>query len=205
MAGTRSTRLALFAALALLIAPASASADGDPASDVLLTSDAFYPYKPVSSKLVRALDDTISRASAAGFPIKVALIGARTDLGSVPGLFGHPQQYATFLRTEISFNSKPRLLVVMPQGFGLAGAGPMSAVSSIKTESGGGSDALARAAVSAVAALARHAGHPFKPAAVPGSSGGNSRGSSALLIFGGPVALVARVAAVAVFTRRRRG
>lgn len=198
----RSTRLAVVAVLVLLVAPASAAADGDPASDVLLTTDAFYPYRPVSTKLVHALDDTISRARAAGFPIKVAVIAERSDLGAVPGLFGHPQQYAEFLRTEISFNTKPRLLVVMPQGFGLAGAGPMSAVSSIKVESGGGSDGLARTAVRAVGALARHAGHPYTPVPIP--SGGHSRGSSALLIFGGPIALVALVTAGAVFIRRRR-
>ena len=188
--------------LALLGVPASAAADGDPASDVLLTTDAFYPYRPVSTKLVHALDTTIARAHAAGFPIKVALIGERSDLGAVPGLLGHPQQYAQFLRTEISFNSKPRLLVVMPQGLGLAGAGPVSAVSSVEVESKGGSDGLARTAVRAVESLARNAGHPFKPVAV--SSGGRSRGSSALLIFGGPVVLVALVAVAAVLVRRRR-
>jgi hypothetical protein len=202
MASIRSTRQALVAVLALLGVPASAAADGDPASDVLLTTDAFYPYRPVSTKLVHALDATIARARAAGFPIKVALIGERSDLGAVPGLFGHPQQYAEFLRTEISFNSKPRLLVVMPQGFGLAGAGPTSAVSSIDVESAGGSDGLARTAVRAVQALARHAGHPFRPVAIPSS--GRSRGNSALLVFGGPVLLVALVAAVAVLIRRRR-
>jgi hypothetical protein len=203
MAGNRSRRLALVAALALLGMPASAAADGDPASDVLLTTDAFYPYRPVSTKLVHALDATIARAHAAGFPIKVALIGERSDLGSVPGLLGHPQQYAKFLLTEISFNSKPRLLVVMPQGLGLAGAGPVSAISSVDVESTGGSDGLARTAVRAVQALAQHAGHPFKPVAVPSS--GRARGTaSALVVFGGPVLLVALVAGVAVFVRRRR-
>jgi hypothetical protein len=202
MASTRSNRLALVVVLALLGMPASAAADGDPASDVLLTTDAFYPYRPVSTKLVRALDATVARARAAGFPIKVALIRERSDLGAVPGMLGHPQQYAEFLRTEISFNGKPRLLVVMQQGFGNAGAGPASALSSIEVESGGGSDGLARTAVRAVQALARDAGHPFKPVAV--QAGGRSRGSSALLIFGGPVVLVALVAAATVLVRRHR-
>jgi hypothetical protein len=202
MAATRSSKLALVALLALLGTPVGATADGDPASDVLLTTDAFYPYRPVSTKLVRALDATIARSRAAGFPIKVALIGERSDLGTVPGLLGHPQQYAEFLRTEISFNSKPRLLVVMPQGLGLAGAGPVSAVSSVEVESKGGSDGLARTAVRAVQTLARQAGHPFKP--VAGASAGRSGKSSPLLIFGGPVVLVGLVAAAAFLIRRRR-
>jgi hypothetical protein len=196
------TRLALVAALALLGMPAGAAADGDPASDVLLTTDSFYPYKQVSRKLVEALDKTVARSRAAGFPIKVALIAERTDLGTVPGMLGHPQQYSQFLHPEISFNSNPRLLVVMAKGFGLVNAGPASAIASLTPDSGGGSDALARAAIRAVELLARKAGHPFAPVAVP--AGGGSGGTPVLLVFGGPVALVALVAGVALLMRSRR-
>jgi len=38
-------------------------------------------------------------------------VGSATDLGGVPNLFGHPQAYATFLDSEISFNRPQPLLV----------------------------------------------------------------------------------------------
>ena len=44
-----------------------------------------------------------AKAKAEGFPVKVALIAAPTDLGVIPDLFGKPQPYAQFLDQEISF------------------------------------------------------------------------------------------------------
>ena len=108
------------ATLAIVLAPASALADGDPASDVLIGENVYYPYSPaVSTSLQRRLNRETAAAARAHFPIKVALIATPADLGAIPTLFGKPQQYAHFLEQEISFlNIKPLLLVVMPNGYG---------------------------------------------------------------------------------------
>jgi hypothetical protein len=204
----RSTRLAaLLVALALLAVPPAALADGDPASDILLIQDTFLPYQPkVSPNVAAAVKQAAARAKAAGFPLKVAVIGSATDLGAVPDLFGKPQKYADFLDQEISFNKKMLLLVVMPQGFGISAAGPPSALAGLRVPGAGGVDALARAALPAIGALAAHAGHPIVLPVV-GSSGGSggSGGTSPVLTFGAPLAVVLLVAAGAGFARARRG
>src|SRR5580658_2765931 len=103
MMALRSTSLAvLVAGLVLLVGPGRASADGDPASDVLLIANVFYPYQEtVSNNLIAALNLTTARAHTAKFPIRVAIIATPADLGAIPELFGKPQQYANFLDREI--------------------------------------------------------------------------------------------------------
>ncbi len=105
--------------VALLLAPL-ARADGDPASDWLLTQPAFTSYdksvsKAEAAKLVAMLTD----AKAKGFPLKVAVIVSPYDLGAVPVLYKRPQTYAKFLGQEIYFVTKDELLVVMPNGYGI--------------------------------------------------------------------------------------
>src|SRR3712207_4338474 len=113
--------LALAATLATLAVPATALADGDPASDVLLVQDVYSPYQPKIPKPVSdALNATLKKARAAGYPLKVAIIATKNDLGSVPQFFARPQPYAQFLEREIAFNQKVPLLIVMPNGFGSA-------------------------------------------------------------------------------------
>ena len=108
---------------ALSLAPA-ALADGDPASDVLLGENVFYPYSPqVTPALQRTLNTETAAAKKAGFPLKVALIAGPVDLGVIPDLFDKPQKYADFLDQEISFQRKQPLLVVMPAGYGVSGVG----------------------------------------------------------------------------------
>jgi hypothetical protein len=204
----RSTRLAaVLVALALLAVPPAALADGDPASDILLIQDTFLPYQPkVSPNVAAAVKQAAARAKAAGFPLKVAVIGSATDLGAVPDLFGKPQKYADFLDQEISFNKKMLLLVVMPQGFGISAAGPPSALAGLRVPGAGGVDALARAALPAIGALAAHAGHPIVLPAIGSASGsGGGGGTSPVLTFGAPLAVVLLVAAGAGFARARRG
>src|SRR4030088_2524992 len=102
--------------------PASAIADGDPASDVLLGENVFYPYSPpVSATLQKTLNAETAAAAKAHVPIKVALIASPVDLGVIPGVFGKPQAYAQFLDQEISFQKKQPLLVVMSTGYGVQG------------------------------------------------------------------------------------
>jgi hypothetical protein len=189
--------LAVLAALALV--PAGALADGDPASDVLLGENVFYPYSPpVSGALQQSLNQATAAAKKAGFPIKVALIASPVDLGVIPDLFGKPQKYADFLVQEISFQTKQQLLVVMPAGFGSAGLGgaATAAVAKLTPPSGKTSDDLARAALPVISKLAAAAGHPISG----GSPGGGGAGSTVLLI----ALIVAALAVAAVLLALRR-
>ncbi len=199
-------------ALALLgsaLGPAAALADGDPASDVLLGENVFYPYSPpVSAPLQHTLDAAAAAARRAGYPIKVALIGSPVDLGVIPDLFGQPQKYADFLDQEISGQTKQPLLVVMAAGYGTQGldARSRAVVAGLPHPAGGSSNQLAAAAIHAVAKLAAAAGHPIS--GVPGvttASGAGSGGSSAatILIVVGAVVIVLVVIGLLV-TRRRR-
>ncbi len=199
--------LALAALLLLLNAPL-ASADGDPASDVLLGENVFYPYTPaVSPALQKALNKETAAAKAAGFPLKVALIASPVDLGVIPDLFGQPQKYAAFLDQEISFRAKQPLLVVMPAGYGVEGlsARAKTAVASLAKPAGKTSDDLAQAAITAVAKLADASGHPLKGAAAPQSSSHSSGGgSSSVLLIALVAAALLIAAALGAMTLRRR-
>ena len=193
----------LIAWLAALAFPAAALADADPASDVLLGAPVFYPYQPpVPASLQKQLNAEVTAAGRAHFPLKIALISSPVDLGALPTMFAMPQQYATFLDQEISFNSKQPLLVVMANGYGSAGLPPASeaAVSSLPKPSGKTGEALAQAALAAVPKLAEAAGHKVPNATAGGS--GSSGGSSGLLIA--IVAVVAALTAGAVVLVRRR-
>ena len=148
---------------ARVLAPAPAAlADGDPASDVLLGENVFYPYSPsVSATVQKSLNALTAAAKRSGFPVKVALIGSPVDLGVIPDLFGKPQKYAEFLDQEISFRTKQPLLVVMPAGYGVQGMSPKatSVVASL-AKPPAGKDGLATAAAVAVTKLAAASGHP---------------------------------------------
>ena len=109
---------ALAAAAALLAVPA-ARANGDPASDVLLTQKVFFPVDaPLPDSDRDALEKTVDEANARGYPIRVALIPFTSDLGTAVSLWRHPQDYSRFLGAELAFVYAKRLLVVQPSGFG---------------------------------------------------------------------------------------
>jgi len=203
---TGLARTLLAALLSGLLVCSAALADADPASDVLLGENVFYPYSPpVSASVEKALNAETASAARAHFPIKVALIGSPVDLGAIPVLFGKPQQYAKFLGQEISFNGPQPLLVVMPSGYGVSGLDPAatSAAASLAKPAGSQSDDLARAAIAAVARLAAASGHPIAGVAATGASGANGSGSSVLAVA--IIALVAVVTAGALVALRRRG
>jgi hypothetical protein len=204
----RALRRALLAALAgVLVLCPLAGADGDPASDVLLGQNVFYPYAPpVSNGLQKTLNAATSAAAHARFHIKVALIGGPTDLGVVPELFGKPQTYADFLDRELQLflGPHPPLLVVMPNGYGVRGMPPAgeAAAASLAKPTGAQTNDLARAAIVGVRKLAAAAGHPL-PGTVDssGATAGGGGGSPWTVIV---VALAAVALAGAVlFTRRR--
>jgi hypothetical protein len=116
----RAAALFLILLIGALTAPALARADGDPASDVLIKEQAFYPYQlklPAAS--TKALTETLKRAKEQGFPIRVAMIANQFDLGSAGLLYRKPQPYAQFLAQELAMFNSDWLLVVMPNGYGL--------------------------------------------------------------------------------------
>jgi hypothetical protein len=205
-------RAALLALAVLALAPAAAPADGDPASDVLLAQDVYYPYAPkVSPQLTTALNALMKRVRKAGYPMKVALIEAPSDLGAYPNLFGDTQSYANLLAKEIAFNSRPHLLVVMPSGFAgdNLGAKVDSALNGIEIDQAAKSDGLTKAALAAAARIATANGHPTPvppeaKAAVPASKSSSKRSTPSLLVYGGPVLLVLIAVGVLLVVSRRR-
>ena len=111
--------LALLVALVLL-APAIALADGDPASDYLTTKQVFVTSQSgPESAPARRLLDVVGAANREGFAIRVAVISTDYDLGSITELWHKPRIYARFLGIELSLTYNERLLVVMPNGFGI--------------------------------------------------------------------------------------
>lgn len=200
-------RRAVAVLLALVLAgaalPAVGGADGDPASDVLLGENVFYPYTPAVAPAVAAkLNGETDAAGRAGFPIKVALIGSPTDLGVVPSVFGHPQQYADFLYREITFAGATHLLVVMAAGYGVQGVRPtmVAATRTMAKPAGPGSTALAQAAIAVVAKMASAAGHPLPGTVAARDTAGRGDRTvllvalvvAAVLVSGGLIGLRAR-------------
>ncbi len=195
--------LALVAALGWVGAPPVA-ADADPASDILLGAPAFYPYQPaVSTPLQSQLEHELALLKARGLNLKVAIIGSPVDLGALPTMFGKPQTYANFLAQEISFSGPQPLLVVMPAGFGLAHAGPPSALSGLKVDSAQQSNGLARSAILAVQRIARANGKPIPTGSASSGAGRSGGGTSKLVTFGVPAVLVVLAAGAAWLLRRR--
>jgi hypothetical protein len=198
--------LAVLVALALpLLTAGPAAADADPASDILLGSQVFYPYQPaVSAALQRQLEQKLSGLKANGMNLKVAIIQSPVDLGALPSIFGKPQQYAEFLDREISFSRPQPLLVVMPNGFGLVHAGPLSSVAGLKIDKAQKSNGLAAAAVQAVDRIAKANGKSTTGGSgASSSSSGGGGGTSPVIIFGIPI-LVILLAVGAVLVLRRR-
>ncbi len=143
-----------------------ALADGDPASDVLLSQNVFLPEGQTTPATLVSRLDALTRAAdrAGGRPIKVALIAAPTDLGSVTALWGQPTKYARFLSLELEFVTRAPVLIVMPQGIGYARAGktiPPRRLTGLTV--GIGPAGLAETAITSINRLDPH----LKPAPVP--------------------------------------
>jgi hypothetical protein len=202
--GAGCSRLtATLVALLLLAYPVTARADADPASDFLLAQDAFYPYLPrVPPQLEATLNGLLVAAARARLPLKVAIIGSPLDLGAIPNFFGHPQPYAEFLEREISFSGPQPLLVVMPAGFGVAGAGPRSALADVSIDSSERTYGLTRSAILAVVALARADGRQLALPRIPAPP--NPQGGVPSAVVLGLPAAVLIVICLAVLRRRTR-
>lgn len=160
----------VFTALTIVAVPGAARADGDPASDVLVSRDAFVPLDAAATAGEEArLEAVVAAAARRGYPIRVALIASSSDLGSVTALWRQPQNYAEFLGQELSLAVHARVLVVMPNGFGLYAAGGQrrsELVALAGTGPAGSPARLATIAVTAVRNLAAATGHAVPAAAL---------------------------------------
>jgi hypothetical protein len=198
---------ALLATCAVAASPARAN--GDPASDYLITLPVFLPFESkVSDAAQNELTELLAAAKAKGFEVRVALIGTRRDLGAVPVLYGKPQRYADFLGQELVYYYKGVLLVVMPNGYGIYKNGaalPAEKAVLAKLPPPGSTDgnALAASASDAVHALARERGIALtvEPGATKSSSNRDRVQIVAGVILLCGVALAARL----LLSRRRKG
>ena len=182
-------RFLAIAAFALILA-AGAAADGDPASDTLYQQNAYVPYPAPPPADVTALKQATVHAYSRGYRVKVAVIATRLDLGAVPELFGKPDQYASFLGSELRGFYIGPLLIVMPAGFGIYDGGRPTAaeqrVLSTLSVRGSTASALTQTATAAVTKLAATGALRSKDILAPvvyavGSSG--RRGTSVTIRF----------------------
>ena len=196
-------RRALLALLLALVLAPSARADGDPASDILAPPwvRVYMTVTSRSPELERTLVATTQQVSDAGLPIKVAIIGSKTDLGAVPQLWGKPQTYARFLGAELRLNFHDTLLVVMPQGFGIDGPYPqargLAALAGIDPRRNPTPAGLTDAADQALRALAVAAGRPI------GDAGDDGEGLPVPLIAAAGMVVAAAATGVLVVRRKR--
>jgi hypothetical protein len=186
-----------------------ARADGDPASDVLLAANVFYPYEPpTSASLMNRLNGATTEAAKLGVPVKVAVIASPIDLGVIPQLLGRPQEYAAYLDQEISFGKRQPLLVVMADGYGTESlsTAAAAALARLPRPTAKTPDTLVSAAISAVARIASAEAHPLSgsaPASATGSRDG-STGTALVVVLVVLVGLTAAGTVVALTLRRRR-
>jgi hypothetical protein len=207
--------------LAACVVIPAAQADGDPASDYLLGLQSFVPpdagfsnadKERITQLLTGARQGTpIPGASPGGYTIRVAVIASRYDLGSVTILDKKPKQYAHFLSQELRFVYKKRLLVVMPNGYGIARNGKpdpteQRVLDRLPPPVAAHGPALAAATERAVRALAKNAGVRIAAVSIPAptsSSSGDTTTRDRLVIAAVAVALLC-AALFAVLYRRWR-
>jgi len=181
----------------------AARADGDPASDYLLTQRVFLPFTTkIDRNEVNRLDALLREADQKHFPIRVAMILSPSDLGTAFSLFGKPEKYSQFLGLELSFVYRGRLLVVMPNGYGYAVNGDPDPKASavLKKLPAPGRDATkeVRAAIVAVQNLAAASGLRLTVPKV-----GSSTGRDRLTIAAAATAGIALIAAIVLYRRRK--
>lgn len=190
----------------------SARADGDPASDVLATQSLFLPQDAgILVGQQGQLTGLLEAAARSGYPIRVAIIASRNDLGSVTELWRQPATYARFLGQELSLVYRGPVLVVMPDGYGFyRQAGPFPAAQSALAglrKPVGGTD-LGTATLTAVERLAAASGDPIpippETATATGGGGADTIPVIALAI-GAVLIAIAWTASVRVRPPRVRG
>jgi hypothetical protein len=199
-------RAVLLAAVAgALLSASVARANGDPASDYLLTQNVFLPFtQTIDQSQVKRLDALLKEANKQHYRIRVAIIGSPSDLGTAFSLFEKPQKYAEFLGLELSFVYRDRLLVVMPKGYGSSvnGDPDPKAAQVLKNLPPPGRNATkeVEAAIAAVQRLAAADGHHLE---VPRGDGG-STSRDRITIAAAATAGIALVAALVLYRRHKR-
>jgi hypothetical protein len=170
----------------------SAWADGDPASDVLASQALFLPQDAgVPAKQQAQLGALLGAAQRNGYQIRVAMIASPADLGSVTELWRQPRDYARFLGQELSLVYRGRLLVVMPNGYGLdqlssslgAEQSALAVLSAPGTE-------LGPATLSAVQHLAAASGHHLALPSAKAPSTARATDARPWIAFGAGGALI---------------
>ena len=195
---------ALLAAMVSLCIPPAASANGDPASDYLLTQSVFLPFNVTIDKSTNdRLNAVIRAADRAGFKIKATLILGPADLGTAFSLIYKPQRYAEFLGLELSFVYRGPLLVVMPTGFGYSVKGNPDASASrvLGSIPAPGADVTkeAAAATLAIQRLAAAQGHRLVIA-----KGGGSQARDRITIAAAATLAASLFAGFVLYRRRRQ-
>jgi len=202
-------RKALLAALLLcLVAAPLARADGDPASDYLLGQSTFIPPDAGISRDDQAkLAALLKSAKQQGYPLRVAVIASRYDLGSVTVLDKRPHDYAPFLSQELRFLYKGRVLVAMSNGWGFARNGhrvpaDQRVLASLPVAKPFQGAPLAASVERAIRRVTSRAGVHVRAAPITGSA--SSPNHDRLLIGAGAVVLLLAAVAVSLWRRRAR-
>ena len=160
--------------------------------------------------MLRELQSTIEQANAGGFPVRVALILDRTDLGAVPQLFGHPVQYVKLLSAELYYAWKGALIAVQPSGIGVQNLKPLAPAQAladtIVIREPSTADGLAQAATDTIRKLAnQHSTITFTPAGTtPAGTASSSSTFSATRILGGLLVVVLILLFIGQIIVRRR-
>jgi hypothetical protein len=184
--------------------PSIARADGDPASDVLVSQPLFLPQDAgLTTGQQAELGALLSAVRRSGYPLRVAVIAGTADLGSITELWRRPESYARFLGQELSEIYHGTLLVVMPNGFGLYGPGLRSAAQRAamgRQRPPGTAPRLGANAIAAVRGLAAAAGHPLQVASISAPVAPSHTDYVALLALalGAVLILVAWIASIRV-------
>jgi hypothetical protein len=112
-------------------------------------------------------------------------------------------QTANFLDQEISYNHRQPLLVVMPAGFGVVGAGSPTALAGLKVDAQHGSYGLVHSAIIAVVALVRATGRTIAMPSLASSSSA-AGGPPIILFFAVPATLIVLAGILARRPRKSR-
>jgi hypothetical protein len=187
----------------------AALADGDPASDWLITQPAFLPFDAhIDKGSSSELQAVLAASKKAGFPIRVAVISTAYDLGSVPILYRKPTTYAHFLGQELFYWYKHELLVVMPNGYGVYNHGPApkadsAAVAALPPPGTTAGNALVASGILAVKKLAARRGIDLSHVQAAGSTSSSSHVQWTPIALG--IAGAVAILLSAVFVLRGRG
>ena len=192
-------RRGLLTALAITIAailvgglPHAARADGDPASDVLLSQPLFLPQDAdVPATEQAQLTSLLTAAHRAGYNLRVVLIAGPADLGSVTALWRQPRNYARFLGQELSLNYTGALLVVMPGGYGFyRPRGPSASEQEVLNQLTAPGQKLGAGALSAIQRLATAAGHNLRAPTTTTPAAHSSTNTLAWIVFAAGIVLI---------------